>query len=754
VANFLTTREPGSETPAAPSEPPGTSGRQRIPRRAFIAAAIVASLAVVLAGGAVALKRLGQEQPRLSGTNAIVASEKVATLTAGEKVCQDAAIPDETRAIELRTGSSPAGHKLSLTARLAGSGRVLVAKPNPVQFASSVRFSLPEVVAHETSARLCIHSKSGPPLDMIGAMGRQSAPDIQIGLTQNGALQPKGGISTNYYRDGKESLLALAPTIAERIGRVRGATGGPWRGVAILILTLAGIGLAAWVVVAGIRGRVSSLRRAALLVASVAVLNALAWSLLTPVFQIPDEPPHLSYIQDLAEKGTVPKAGNPSVSDELTQVITASGIGQVNFNPAGRTPWSAGSDKALADALAQKPSRVNKGSQDVVRDYPPAYYLAGVPAYALTTAIGGSSDDALSLIRALSALLAGVTVLALIAMLLEIFPRRPVLAVGAGLVCAYQPVLTWISGGVNPDSLFIAEAAVLFWLFARAFRRGLSVRLAAGIGAVTAALALTKLTGLAFAPASALALALAVWKALPRDGTSRIRAAIASAGSFAVPMAVYAVLNTAVWGRTLIPGAVGDAAASAGGPAAPGPGTAEKSHSFITYMWEYFLPPLHSMLNIFQSPYSPITIEWAPRDLWVPMWLGRFGWYDYQFPDRVNHDALWLFGLILVAALVTGVRLLLRERVLRWQLIALGLLSGALVLAVARTGYNLRIQGNWIFEQARYFLPLIGLFALALALAAGAVPRRLRWPAGIFVLLLAIANLLGAFAITVSRYYI
>ena len=75
--------------------------------------------------------------------------------------------------------------------------------------------------------------------------------------------------------------------------------------------------------------------------------------------------------------------------------------------------------------------------------------------------------------RAQGALLAIITVLALLALLRELWPDRPLLTGGVALICAFQPVFTWISGGVNPDGMLIALGAVLFWLFARAFRRGL-----------------------------------------------------------------------------------------------------------------------------------------------------------------------------------------------------------------------------------------------------------------------------------------
>ena len=56
----------------------------------------------------------------------------------------------------------------------------------------------------------------------------------QTGLQLDGK-PAQGAISMSYYRPGAESLLGLAPVIAQRIGLTRGHTGGAWRGVAIVL---------------------------------------------------------------------------------------------------------------------------------------------------------------------------------------------------------------------------------------------------------------------------------------------------------------------------------------------------------------------------------------------------------------------------------------------------------------------------------------------------------------------------------------
>ena len=144
--------------------------------------------------------------------------------------------------------------------------------------------------------------------------------------------------------------------------------------------------------------------------------------------------------------------------------------------------------------------------------------------------------------RAIGALFAMVTVLALLAMLRELFPDRPLLTGGVALIVAFQPVFTWISGGVNPDAALIPTGAVLFWLIVRAQRRGLTVPVAAGIGLVAALAGLIKLAGLGLVPGAALGVALLLWKHAPEG---RLRPALAAAAGFGIPALIYVVLMAA-----------------------------------------------------------------------------------------------------------------------------------------------------------------------------------------------------------------
>ena len=56
--------------------------------------------------------------------------------------------------------------------------------------------------------------------------------------------------------------------------------------------------------------------RAALLCALIACLNAACWSIITPPFQVPDEPAHFAYVQQLAQNERLPTAGESYSAEE------------------------------------------------------------------------------------------------------------------------------------------------------------------------------------------------------------------------------------------------------------------------------------------------------------------------------------------------------------------------------------------------------------------------------------------------------
>ena len=410
-----------AHTTLEPSEGSRRVPRGGRPRRSLlVAAGVVAVLLVALAAYAL----FGVQAPRVSGVTRVEPERPVAELAPGAEICQLVSVPAGTGAVQTLSAGAPAPAGLSAQLR-SPDGGALARSRSVAARAGGLRFTLDRSVPDDTPARLCLRS-TGAAVPLLGDLAN-------TGLTRDGQ-DVRGALALIFYRPGEETVATLAGLIAERLGRVRGAFGGGWRAPTIVVLLLAAIAGTAWAAVAAVRRP----QRRGLWVAlfAVAACHALAWSLFTPVFQIPDEPAHLSYVQDLVEKGQPPRQIGPSFSPQLATLVEVSALGNVNFNPDGRPPWTASDDAAVDERLAANPDRVNKASYLAVADYPPAYYAAMAPVYRAVTAAGGNTLDAITPLRAASALLAGVAIVAVFAFLLELFPERRAAALLAALICA------------------------------------------------------------------------------------------------------------------------------------------------------------------------------------------------------------------------------------------------------------------------------------------------------------------------------
>ena len=305
---------------------------------------------------------------------------------------------------------------------------------------------------------------------------------------------------------------------------------------------------------------------------------------------------------------------------------------------------------------------------------------------------------------------------------------------------AFQPTFAFISSGINPDALlFTAGAALLFGL-ARGFRRGLTLPLAGFIGATVALGALTKLNFLGLAPAAALGV---LGLALRRPRADGVKAVLVAGAIVAAPVALYALLNVAVWDRPASGSAALGALASTGGVSSS---TQPKSLSGLaSYLWQFYLPKLPFMTDDFSY--------WPLRSTWLNGFVGRFGWLDYSFTSWVYDAAPFAalavaFGL--VVELVRRLGAIARRKL---ETVVYLVAIAGLLYVIGRAGYQAKIAAQPPFEQARYLLPLLALYGLALALAARAAGRRFGPAVGAVIVSVAAIHTVAAMLITLTRYY-
>ena len=437
------------------------------------------------------------------------------------------------------------------------------------------------------------------------------------------------------------------------------------------------------------------------LLAATAVL-AVAWLLLVPAFNAPDENAHFAYTQSIAERFALPgDPTRPIFSEEQSGGSGALNSDQTAQQPLVKPEWST----ALSQEFhARDPSltRDSGGGSTPAAANPPASYLWGALGYKL----GGDLFGHVAGARLASAFWLLVTVLAVWLLAGEVFGRRPLLQLAAAAVPALMPMVVFISASANPDGMLYALWSLALWLGVRLLRRGPSLASLAGLAAAVGLACVVKTTSFALLPGLAFVLLVLGLRAR-RDGTGRL-ALLAAA--VAVPL----VATMGVWWAV-----ARGLDRRAAGQFTDATGAATNFKEFASYLWQFYLPKLPFM-NDFH-----FTTQGLPLyQVWLKQGWGAFGWLEVRFGELAYRVLAILTAVIGVGALARFMRAwrsIDRAAVAYVAIVAVCLLAG-----LHWTDYHQTIAGSAGFMQARYLFPLVGIAGLALAGALDMLPRRLR----------------------------
>jgi 4-amino-4-deoxy-L-arabinose transferase-like glycosyltransferase len=474
--------------------------------------------------------------------------------------------------------------------------------------------------------------------------------------------------------------------------------------------------------------------RAAWICALVACLNAVCWSIVTPAFQVPDEPDHFAYVKQLAETGGLPSSNAEQTSVEETLGLIGLRYYQVRQQPENRTIASQAEQRTLQQDLTKASQTGEKGSAaaGVATAQPPLYYALEAIPYSI--ARGGTLLDRLQLMRLLSALMAGLTALFVFLFIREALPAERWAWTVGGLAVALAPLLGFISGAVNPDALLFAVSAAIFYCLARAFRRGLSTGGAVAIGSLTAIGFLTKLNFIGLAPGVLLGLLVLAIRAARVSGRSAYRSLALATGIGFSPVVLFVAINALSNHPSL--GLVSSAIDSTHGSVL----------ADINYIWQFYLPRLPGTVNDFPGLFTT-------RQLWFDGYVGLYGWLDTTFPGWVYNVALIPAGAIALLC----VRALFESRgVLRSRAAELGVYAviaiGVMVLTGADSYRSFPLH-TAEYAEPRYMLPMLALFGAMLALAARGAGRRWGPIVGTLIVVLFLAHDIFSQLLVVARFY-
>lgn len=188
-----------------------------------------------------------------------------------------------------------------------------------------------------------------------------------------------------------------------------------------------------------------------------AFLNAIAWIIIIPIWQYPDEQAHFAQVQDIAEVGKVPTGPNTSEEVALSEKILGTqrdtaGNNKFTYHPEFRLNYSQNlygpGEKEIASF--PKSSRTHFIKNEATQN-PPLYYFLASRVYKLFSS--GSLFTRVFAVRFFSAFLFLLTVIVAFLSAKIIFPAQKKMPLIFTSFVAFTPMLVFSSTGVLPDPL-------------------------------------------------------------------------------------------------------------------------------------------------------------------------------------------------------------------------------------------------------------------------------------------------------------
>src|SRR5215831_13382176 len=266
------------------------------------------------------------------------------------------------------------------------------------------------------------------------------------------------------------------------------------------------------------------------LLLALSLVAGLAWCIVLPPLQGPDEISHFAYVQKIAETGTIPwRGGEPAnpghpYSEEVEVANRCSGLGGLAQNLSARAPASSVDERACYAALNRlgHQARSNGGYTSAEKN-PPLYYLYEAVPYLIF-------HNATFFTRSFAMRLANLPLG---------LPRGPALRVLATAAVVLNPQLTMMTATINPDLMLAMFWTAGLWLAVSILRRGPTRKRVAWLVGVCALAGFTQGRGLPLIGVAALTLLVAAWR--------RRRP-----GGYAAPAAIGAAVLAALAGLALL----------------------------------------------------------------------------------------------------------------------------------------------------------------------------------------------------------
>lgn len=221
------------------------------------------------------------------------------------------------------------------------------------------------------------------------------------------------------------------------------------------------------------------------------------WAILVPIWHFPDEQAHFAQVQNYAEIGSSPKESNDLSleiyeSEKILGTLRDTlGRNKYTYSPSYTIPYAVGTIGFEEEFINTLPvgARTQLVKEESPR-YPPLFYIISAFGYKLT--YNNALFTRVIATRAISVLLFASIVLATSKFSQILFSKNELLQTATTLLVAFHPMLTFVSAGINNDTLLNLISVILFYLLLIVVDQGLTPKTVFFIGATFAFGTLTK----------------------------------------------------------------------------------------------------------------------------------------------------------------------------------------------------------------------------------------------------------------------
>jgi Predicted membrane protein (DUF2142) len=472
---------------------------------------------------------------------------------------------------------------------------------------------------------------------------------------------------------------------------------------------------------------------------AMATIQVVAWILVLPAFQGPDEEAHFAYVQYLAETGKTPHryAGSGwNQSTEEAEAIKWADLLVLRGVLAARPGWTDAAEQRWREVEASLPDEAssNGDGPNPAGQNPPLYYALETIPYHLSP--GGSFFNRFYMTRFASGLLyvAAVAFMWLIAS--ELFRAVWARTLATGIF-ALHPKLAMLGAVVNPDILLVLTWTAFIYVGLRILRHGLTLRRLIGAGAAVAGSVLTHGRGLAILPALLVLLGIAYLRWRPPVRKTLLVLAVVL-GIAAVGLGIAGVFTSGVSGED----------AAYGGLLGWMDDRSFNIRQFLSYLWQFYLPRLEFMQPSIGVP------GYGFREVYIQSFYSDLASLEIQYP-RFAIDLLQAATMVLLLGLYTVAVTRLEAVKRNWPILAFLLLTGlSMVAALHVSSYTTMLinPGDPVLT-GRYLLPLLSLLAIAVTIVVAALPRRIGAFAAGAVVATGLVLQLSGLGIALVRFY-